>query len=85
MPSRIASVLGFSPPSDSGGLVRRHELGRLFGVPQSQALGLMHRPDFPQPTAYLHRRVPGETLPQPQPVWERAELERWLKELSATW
>ena len=84
MPNRIASLLGFSPPADSGGIVRRHELGRLLGVSQSQALGLTQRPDFPQPMVHLHRRVRGETLPQPQPVWDRAELERWLKEKSAT-
>jgi hypothetical protein len=84
MRSRIASLLGLPPPVDSADIVRRDELGRFLGVPQSQALELTRRPEFPEPMFSLHRRQRGETLPQPQPLWERAELERWVKQQTAT-
>jgi hypothetical protein len=83
MHSRIASLLGMSPAADSAGIVRRDELGRVLGVSQSQALRLTQRPDFPESMVSLHRRVPGETLPRPEPIWDRAELERWLEHQTA--
>ena len=79
MINRIASLLGLSPTAENAEIVSRDELGRVLGIPQSEALRLTRRPDFPEPMVSLHRRVSGETLPQPQPTWDRAELERWLE------
>ena len=84
MRSRIGSLLGVRPPADSAEIVRRDELGRVLGVPQSRALQLAQMPDFPEPMLSLHRRQPGETLPQPQPIWDRSEVERWIKQQTAT-
>jgi hypothetical protein len=83
MPNRIAPLLGLRPVADGAEIVRRDQLGRAMGVSQSEALRLTRRPDFPEPILALHRREPGETLPQPQPVWQRVDLERWVKQQTA--
>ncbi len=84
MHNKIASLLGLSHPADSAEIVSRPDLGRALGVPQSEALRMAQSPDFPAPIASPHRRVPGETLSQPQPGWDRAELERWLEQQTAS-
>ena len=81
MGSTIASLLEIPPLS--GETVSRDELGQVLGLPQHQALQLTRRPDFPEPMFSLHRREPAETLPQPQPIWDRLELERWMKQQSS--
>jgi hypothetical protein len=77
MGSAIASLLEIPPLRAE--TVSRDELGQVLGLPQRQAVQLTRSPDFPEPMFSLHRREPAETLPQPQPIWDRLELERWMK------
>jgi hypothetical protein len=83
MRSTIAPLLEIPPRGEMVEIVSRDELGEVLGLPQRQALQLTNRPDFPEPGFSLHRREPDETLPQPQPVWDRSELERWLSQESS--
>jgi hypothetical protein len=84
MGNRIASLLELPPFVDGAEVVRLNELGRVLGVPQPQALQLSRRPGFPEPMHSLHRRESAETQPQPQPIWDRSELERWMKQQTST-
>jgi hypothetical protein len=81
MGSTIASLLEIPPLSAE--TVSHDQLGQFLGLPQRQALELTGRPDFPEPMFFLHRRERAETLPQPQPIWDRLELERWVKQQSS--
>jgi hypothetical protein len=83
MGSTIASLLEIPPLRERAEIVSRDELGEVLGLPQRQALQLTRRRDFPEPMFSLHRREPAETLPQPQPIWNRSELDRWMKRQSS--
>jgi hypothetical protein len=79
MRNNISALIEMPPTLDHAQLVARHELGQTLGVSQRQALELTRREDFPEPVLFLHRQEPNETLPQPRPVWDRADVERWAK------
>jgi len=48
-------------------LIGAAEIGKLFGVSRQRVQQLVHRPDFPAPTADL---AMGK-------VWESADVHRW--------
>ena len=74
MEHNIARLMELPPRLDEADIVRRGELGRALGVPQSEALKCVQRSDFPAPVAWLQAR----------PVWDRADVERWAEEHAST-
>jgi predicted DNA-binding transcriptional regulator AlpA len=82
MPDRIAALLGFPPTLDASDLLHVEDLGHVLGVSQREALKLTQREDFPEPFMHRHRYIANERAPQPRPVWDRAEVERWAKEVN---
>jgi hypothetical protein len=80
MRNRIAELAGIPPTPDNADLLSVEDLAYVLGVSQLEALKLTQREDFPEPMMSPHRYVANERLPQPQPVWNRGDVERWAKE-----
>jgi predicted DNA-binding transcriptional regulator AlpA len=64
---------------DANDLLHVEDLAYVLGVSQREALKLTRREDFPEPMMNRHRYMANERLPQPRPVWDRADVERWAK------
>jgi predicted DNA-binding transcriptional regulator AlpA len=80
MRNRIADLAGIAASPDNAELLSVEDVAHVLGVSQREALKLTQGEDFPEPSTHLHRGMANERLPQPQPVWDRGDVERWAKE-----
>ena len=81
MHNRIAALMGIPPTLDASDLLPLEDLAQVLGVSQRQALELTQREDFPEPSMHRLHRKANERRAQPRPAWDRAEVERWAKEI----
>ena len=79
MPNRIAALMELPRTLDASDLLGVEDIAAVLGVSQRGALKMTQREDFPQPTMHRLHRMANERRPQPRPVWDRTEVERWAK------
>ena len=82
MHNRIAALMEIPPTRDASDLLHLEDLAHVLGVSQREALKLTQREDFPEPSVHRLHRMANERRAQPRPAWDRAEVERWARDVS---